>query len=316
MMPRLTRLLGYRRLVALRLFLLGAPALLLPFTACMAAILAISLLRGTGLAVIVTAGPPLAAALVPAERRSETLGVYGAVSNLSAIIALPLGVWLANAFGYAPVFIAGAATALAGIGATCAFPKQTHETESSLSMLTGLRSRAFVMPAAIFFTVAMAAGIITTFLPIVFGPDASRFAAFALLAQAVTATSARLLAGRFGDRHGARKLIVPSLLAAGLGVATLALTGQHLLVMVGMLAFGAGFGGLQNATLSLMFARVAKSGYDTASALWNLAYDAGYGIGAVAFGVVAATTGYVPAFAVTAIIIMIAVLPAWRDRSR
>jgi len=61
---------------------------------------------------------------------------------------------------------------------------------------------------------------------------------------------------------------------------------------------------------------VAKSGYDTASALWNLAYDAGYGIGAVAFGVVAATTGYVPAFAVTAIIIMIAVLPAWRDRSR
>jgi predicted MFS family arabinose efflux permease len=313
-MPRLTRSIGYRRLFAFGLFLLGAPALLLPFTHNMVAILAVSLVRGMGLAIVVTAGPPLAAALVPAERRGETLGLYGAVSNMSAILALPLGVWLANAFGYIPVFIAGAVMALAGIAATWAFPSRTDAPDAALGILAGLQSPALMRPAAIFFTVAMAAGIITTFLPIVFGEDASRFAALALLAQAVAATAARWLAGRYGDRHGVRNLVIPSLLAAGFGVATLVLADQPVLVMIGMLAFGAGFGGLQNASLSLMFARVEKSGYDTASAVWNLSYDAAYGVGAVAFGVLAVTTGYPTAFALTAAIIMAAIVPALYDR--
>lgn len=313
-MPRLTTAIGYRRLIALGLFLLGAPALLLPFTTSLPAILALSILRGMGLAIIVTAGPPLAAALVPAERRAEVLGVYGAVSNMSAIIALPLGVWLATTFGYTPVFIAGAAIALAGIAATLAFPAHTQTNETSLGMLAGLRRPELLRPAFVFLTVAMASGIITTFLPIVFGEGASHFVALALLAQAIATTLSRWLAGRYGDRHGSRQLVIPSLIAAGLGVATLALTAQPVPVMLGMLAFGAGFGGLQNASLALMFARVPKSGYDAASAVWNLAYDAGNGVGAIAFGVLAVTTGYPAAFAVTAAIIMAALLPAWRDR--
>ena len=313
-MPRLTSAMGYRRLIALGLFLLGAPALLLPFTTGMAAILVISILRGMGLAVIVTAGPPLAAGLVPVERRAEVLGLYGAVSNMSGIVFLPLGVWLALTFGYAPVFIAGAAIALAGIAATLAFPARSETNETSLGMLAGLRRPELLRPAIVFLTVAMASGIITTFLPIVFGQGASRFVAFALLAQAVAVTASRWLAGRYGDRHGSHQLVIPSLIAAGLGIATLAATAQPALVILGMLAFGAGFGGLQNASLALMFARVPKSGYDAASAVWNLAYDAGNAIGAIAFGVLAVTTGYPTAFALTAAIIMAAVLPAWLDR--
>jgi hypothetical protein len=37
-----------------------------------------------------------------------------------------------------------------------------------------------------------------------------------------------------------------------------------------------GFGITQNATFALMMDRAPASGYGTASALWNLAYDAGY----------------------------------------
>lgn len=108
--------------------------------------------------------------------------------------------------------------------------------------------------------------------------------------------------------------MIPSLVCAGLGVATLALADQTLLVIIGMLAFGAGFGGLQNASLSLMFARVPKSGYDTASAVWNLAYDAGFGIGAIAFGILTVNTGYPMAFVLVAATVFAAMLPAWFDR--
>ena len=57
------------------------------------------------------------------------------------------------------------------------------------------------------------------------------------------------------------------------------------------------------------------TGIGTASALWNLAYDAGYGAGPAVFGLFAGRTGYPAAFALTGLL-MLAALPAgWRERS-
>jgi predicted MFS family arabinose efflux permease len=315
-MPQLTRWLGHRLLFAAGLALLGAPALLLPFSSSMTTILAVCLARGMGLAIIVVAGAALAANLVPAARRGEALGLYGAVSNVPAIAALPLGVWLVNNFGYMPVFLAGALTALTAITAVWAFPARLDAHQAVHGMLAGLKSSALMRPALVFLTVAMAAGIITTFLPIVFTQGLGTFAALALLAQAVTTTLFRWAAGRIGDRYGQARLVVPALLAAGLGVLTLVSSDNLSLMMAGMLAFGAGFGVLQNASLMLMFERVPRSGYDTASALWNLAYDAGYGVGAVAFGMLAVQTSYAFAFALTAAVILAAIVPSWFDRRK
>jgi predicted MFS family arabinose efflux permease len=78
--------------------------------------------------------------------------------------------------------------------------------------------------------------------------------------------------------------------------------------------FGIGFGVIQNATLALMYARVPASGYGTVSALWNLAYDAGWGLGAAGFGVIAVHTGYSAGFALTAVLVLAALGPARRDR--
>jgi len=63
-----------------------------------------------------------------------------------------------------------------------------------------------------------------------------------------------------------------------------------------------------------MYARVPESGYGTVSALWNLAYDAGMGLGAAGFGAVAAQTGYPASFALTAALMLAALAPALRDR--
>jgi ribosomal protein S18 acetylase RimI-like enzyme len=79
--------------------------------------------------------------------------------------------------------------------------------------------------------------------------------------------------------------------------------------------FGIGFGVTQNATITLMYSRVPASGYGTVSALWNFAYDAGMGVGAVGFGAVAGLTGYPWAFALTAALMLTALAPAWYDRA-
>jgi predicted MFS family arabinose efflux permease len=82
-----------------------------------------------------------------------------------------------------------------------------------------------------------------------------------------------------------------------------------------MCLFGTGFGICQNATFALMIDRMPASGVGTASALWNLAYDAGYGAGPAAFGLVVMHTGYPAAFALTAVLMLAAVPLARRERT-
>jgi predicted MFS family arabinose efflux permease len=134
--------------------------------------------------------------------------------------------------------------------------------------------------------------------------------------QAVTATLARWAAGRFGDRRGNAGLLPPAVLAAAIGMAGLIWTANPLALVVGMALFGIGFGIAQNATLTLMFERAPSSRYGTVSTMWNLAYDAGIGIGAVGFGAVAELTGYSTAFALTSALVFAALGVVWLDRRR
>lgn len=314
-MPRLVARFGHRTVLAAGLVLLGVPALALPWSASLPMVLTVCLLRGVGLAVIFVVCGALGAELIPAERRGEGLGVLGVVAGLPAVIATPLGVWLMGHAGYPLVFLAGAVTALAGLAAVVGLPSRTRQPQAHepFGIVAGLRSPALTQPSVAFAGTAMAAGIVVTFLPGVVSHGSGNLAAVALLAQAVAATAARWWAGRYGDRHGPAKLLAPGVFAAAAGMLALVLAGSPLVVLVGMTVFGAGFGVVQNASLAMMYARVTNSGYGTVTALWSIAYDTGYGLGAAGFGVLAAQTGYPLGFAVTAVA-MLAILATARRR--
>ena len=100
------------------------------------------------------------------------------------------------------------------------------------------------------------------------------------------------------------------------GMAALAALHTPALVVGGAVCFGVGFGVLQNATLALMYARSSREAYSTVSAIWNAAYDAGMGAGAAGIGLVVAHTGYSATFALSAVLVLPALFPAWRERSR
>jgi predicted MFS family arabinose efflux permease len=313
--PRLALRYGYRPVFAAGLLLLGAPALALPAAGGLAGILLVSVARGLGFGVLVVLGSALVAALVPAERRGEGLGLYGVVVGVPSIIALPLGVWLAGRVGFTAVFVAAAVASLAGLAAVPGIPGRPPDVERPLGILAGFRSPLLLRPCIVFAATTTAAGVVVTFLPLAVTAAAGTLAAVALLAQAATTTLTRWWAGRYGDRHGSSRLVMPSLLAVATGMLALALTDIPAAVLAGMVVFGAGFGVVQIATLSIMFERVTPAGYGTVSALWNLAFDAGLGLGAAGFGVLASQTGYPAAFATTAGLMLVALVPAWRDRA-
>jgi MFS family permease len=79
-----------------------------------------------------------------------------------------------------------------------------------------------------------------------------------------------------------------------------------------MVLFGAGFGVIENATFALLIEQLPEA---KASALWNLAYDAGYGAGPAVFGLICVRTGYPAGFALTGALILAAVPVAVRARN-
>src|SRR5690349_19095860 len=330
--PRLLGRFGYRVVFAVGALLLGgpAPALLLPHS--MVTIIAVSIARGIGFGLSTVVIGALVAASVPAERRGEGIGLAGVVACVPAIVALPSGVWLAQNAGYAVVIAITAITALAPLAAIPWLPAPgdtapgdtgpaAHEAEAGQAdngpngLLGSLRSGGMLRPGLVFAATTVSAGVVASFLPLAAGVSAG-VATLGLFAQAVTATASRWWAGRPGDRHGHAGLLIPGLLIAATGMASLIWVSAPVVVIAGMCLFGIGFGIAQNATFALMLDRAPASGYGTASALWNLAYDAGYGTGPIVFGVFVAHTGYPAAFALTGLLILAALLPAVRDRAQ
>jgi len=309
---------GYRTLVVAGLVLMGIPALALLAGGPLVVVAAVSIVRGFGFGVCTVVLGTLTAMLLPPQRRGEGLGLYGVVASLPGVLALPSGVWLAGHYGFTVVVALTAATALGPLAAFRWLPGTADPRAASgrpaaglpPGLLAGLRQKGELRLALIFAASTVAAGVVVSFLPLAAG-SSGNVAAIGLLAQALTATIGRWWEGRYGDRHGHARLLVPGLVIASVGMAAMIWLASPAAVIAGMSLFGAGFGIIQNATLALMIDRMPASGLGTASALWNLAYDAGYGAGPVAFGLFVGHTGYPVAFALTGLLTL-AALPAAR----
>ena len=321
--PRLMRRYGQWAMLAAGALLLGVPALALLPGPSLAVMVGVSVVRGLGFGLCTVMTGALTAVLLPPERRGEGLGLFGVVATVPGIVALPGGVWLAGHAGMASVVVLAAATALVPLTvfrwlSARSGPRRTAAAGAGTGRpggpLAGLRQAGQLRPFLIFAASTAAGGVVVSFLPLATGVSGD-VAAAGLLVQALTAAIGRWWAGRRGDRAGHARLLVPALAIASLGMITMLWLASPAAVIAGMCLFGAGFGIGQNATFALMIERVPASGAGPASALWNLAYDAGYGAGPVLFGLLAGHTGYPAAFALTAVPMLAALPAALRERS-
>jgi MFS family permease len=321
---------GYRAALIAGAALLGLPMISLIASSGLPLILAVCLIRGVGLGLVVVAGPALAAELVPDDRRGEGIGLYGVAVGLPSVVGLPLGVWLARHAGFHVVFAAGAIVALAAMGPALALParqRRARQRRASrgrtrqeggrqarhASVFSGLLRGGLVRPSLVFAATTLGAGVIMTFVPLAMSAWS---ASIALLAYSGAAPVARWVAGRYGDRRGTGRLLVPVMLVTAAGSAGLLAVHSPASVIIGMAVYGAGFGAAQNLTLTVMLDRAPRDEYGKVSAVWNVAYDGGMGVGAVGFGLVAGVTGYRTGFALVTCLLLIALIPAWLDQNR
>ncbi|MBS9371762.1 MFS transporter [Rhodococcus sp. B50] len=300
-MPRLLRAFGHRATLAAGCLFLGPPSLLFLVSMAPAAVLGISGLRGIGFGMITVAAAALVGELSPPRLLGRATGMLGIAIAASQTIGLPAGLAIAEQFSTTPVFVLGAVISSAGLLAAIRLPRLTAKQSRTARRVPPL---VLLFPLVAVGAGAIAYGGLTSLLRIAV---AGLPVAAALAVLSASSLIGRYAAGSVADRIGAGKM-----LPVGLGLAALAMIpfalvaddrGGAVLLIVAAIAFGLGFGVVQNEALLVAFRRAGAGNTGSASAAWNIGFDAGTGAGSFALGALAAAAGYPAAFTVAAVLV-------------
>ncbi|WP_055122001.1 MFS transporter [Corynebacterium oculi] len=327
--PALLRRVGYNPVMVASALMLGLPSLGYLMGMDAAPALLFSALRGVGFGALTVAESALVAELVPVRFLGKASGMLGVFIGLAQMAFLPLGLVLGQtALGYPGVYVLAAAVgALAGamclripkLKASRTAPAETPDArrEEEPRPLPAVSTWKLVtVPALAVTSISMSFGAVSSFLPAaVTALDAdlgALLAGFILSIVGGASMIFRYFSGMFADRRGTPgALMIPGQVLAGLGVALTAAVlmaeGSVWWLVLGAVAFGGGFGVVQNEALLSMFLRLPRSKVSEASAIWNIAYDSGTGVGSFLLGAVAARAAYSGAFATAAALIAVGI---------
>ncbi|MFI8949742.1 MFS transporter [Streptomyces sp. NPDC053750] len=307
--------LGWRWTLTLGACLLGAPSPAHLLTDDVWAVTALAAVRGLGFGIITVCGAMGVAALVEPARRGRAVGAYGLAVAAPQFLLIPVAPWLVEGVGYWLVFTLAVVPLLAiplALPWTRALRTVDRPSAGPAARAAGRRDaaglrRALTGPIAALLVITSAGGAVLTFTPSL-SPDPTTVY-LALLVFTGTSALCRWAFGGFADRRGAAPAIAPLLFAGAAGLAAIGLgtasgtdTTRMVLLIVGMLVLGVSYGGLQNLTLVHAFTAAGEEARSSAGTAWNVGFDAGTGLGALAAGALASAASYTVSYAVLAVV--------------
>ncbi|NMI00872.1 MFS transporter [Pseudonocardia sp. K10HN5] len=293
------------------MLLLGAPSPFLALSAGLGPVLAVSAVRGVGFGLLTVAGSALVAELVRPAEHGRAAALYGFAVGAPQLALLPAGVAVVERVGFTAVFVAGASP-LVGmllvplIRMPAGAPPPPPEAAAAPAHAPLWRGA--VAPVLGMLLCATAQGGLITFLPLAAAAPGV-VVPVALFGTAAGAMLGRWVAGQLVDRRGmAGRLLIPGMALAATGMLAELLAAPGAVaggaVALGAAIVGIGFGLVQNDSLVALFGAAGPARYGTASAVWNIAYDAGTGAGAVGLGAIAEPFGFRAAFAMSALLLV------------
>ncbi|WP_324653333.1 MFS transporter [Georgenia sp. H159] len=290
--PGALRRFGWAPVLVAGMLLLGLPAGAFALSDGLTPILALSALRGLGFGVVTVTGSALVAELVDPLQRGKAIGVYGLAIAGPQVLFVSAGPWIVDRFGFGVIFAVGVLPAVGAVPAIALARMLDHVPEAQ-----GRAPYARLLrPMALLLAVTLAGGALITFMAQM--SSSSALSTLALLLMTVTAALSRWRVGALSDRLGAHRFIWPLVVVTAVGMAVVAWAVRDpqatdvVALLVGASLVGTSYGGLQNLTLVVAFQAVSRPHYGPASAVWNIGFDAGTGLGAVLVGMIAAGTSF------------------------
>jgi MFS family permease len=249
--------------------------------------------------------------LVPAERRSQALGLFGISGLVSGAVGPALGELLVQVAGFRGLFLAGAVLPLlaAGISARLAIPSpppRSARGEGFAGFVRGLAA-APRLPMALAAAFGLGQGVMFTFFPTYAADLGVRWVGLFAVVYSAAALVVRATAGGLADRVGRRAVILPAMVLQAGATAVLAALGglargmglpaAPFLALAG-LAAGAAHGFLYPALTALIVDVTPPERRGQVLGVFMAFILAGQAGGAAGFGYLAHAAGYGAMFAV------------------
>ena len=263
------------------------------FAGSSAALLALRILHGAGMAAYGTASQVLAIDLVPPSRRGEAMGIFGLVHGLTIALAPAMGMAILLTAGPGWLFAVSAALAVVAsvLGALVAEPTPTRTRPLSGPPF----NPKALLPGFVILSSAVAASAAHSFLPLYGVAHGLVNPGFYFTVWGSANMLARVLAGRISDRFGRGGVILFGLALAGAGTAAIALLDGWWLLAAGLIS-GLGLGAAEAPLLALVADITSLDERGSAIGTLGMFLEIGSITGSVAAGVLAERLGLASVF--------------------
>jgi MFS family permease len=261
-------------------------------------LLPLRMVHGAGAVLFATAAFATVADMVPADRRGVAFGYLAMMNSLPQVYAPWLGLMIANTWGFTPYFLTAAS--LSGLAFLLSSRIRGARSEGRAAegfSAAALVSRSTLLPASLFLSLTVAFGAIQAFLPLMADDRGLGNPGLFFVAYGLVVVPLRPVVGTVADRYGRAVVFVPSLVVGGLAMLLLATASVQAVMLAAAVLFGLGFAGTHTALLALTADRAGSEQRGVAMSTFGLAWDAGSGLGALSFGLMAGFVSYGAVFA-------------------
>ncbi|MGV8074928.1 MAG: MFS transporter [Syntrophobacteraceae bacterium] len=272
-------------------------------------LLAIRLLHGVGLAVSMTAAFTYAADIIPENRRSEGIGIFGISGLVGSATGPVIAEFLIHKFGFSTSFVVAAV--MSGLALLIQLPLRESfvpgHRERSISFFEVLKMRKIVTVSmvAFLFGIGLAGcyNFVTPFAHELLLPLVS----FYFVAYSSASVLTRVIGRGFTDRVGVERIIPYALALSGGGLLLMiALNGNVVLTLGGILA-GCGHGFLYPSLGALAMLGEPTAIRGKIVGIFTGAIDAGSFIGSFGLGYIGELAGFRTLFLVAGVALFLAI---------
>ncbi len=299
--------------IASALLYLAVDSLPLSSAALWPAIVAVRIVHGVAIAALFSVLFTCAADLIPASRRAEGIALFGISGMIPLALGGLIGDWVIIGDDYRGLFLTAALFATGGLLVSLELPETRVQRTApergfwAAAVAPELRPLWFVGTV---FAMGLAAyfAFLKTYL--LATPELGTMGQF-FGAYALSAVLLRLFFGWVPERVGLIRVLVPSMLLGGVGLATIAVATGPTHLIAAAVACGIGHGFAFPILSALVVSRAREDERGSAVALFTALFDLGALLGGPIFGLALRLTTYPATFAFAATLVTVATVIYW-----
>lgn len=294
--------LGHRRVLIVVSLVLAVFSVSYAFITSYKVLLAFVFVHGLFWSGLLSASGAYMTATLPEQRRAEGLGYWGLASVFAIAVAPPFGFWMYS-LGWKIMCLELAGLNLVMAAIAWRLPDDRDQAALLPPRPTTLRDLVEWRVLALSTTMALIAfgyGSLTSFSAMFADELGVSPRSLFLTAMAGTILIGRVSVGRFLDRVGHRRALLPCLAATALGMTMLALAQGKVMFVLAALVFGSGFGLVYPAYTAYIMKRIPQWRRGAAFGAMLAAFDTGVGSGSTVMGWLIHQLGFRPAFGIAA----------------